>query len=195
MEGHQFQENGEQLVRKSPLPACGGIMLLLRRGYFGAAVVGGLQMAQFASRIVLAAAFFVTASAVPSRAQTPAINDLKGKIFDAKMAQQTFAGGLKHCSELNGSNFYFQQRDRILNLDDYHRSLDSLAAQHVFNPETKRPWDQKDADARWQQVQLEAAKNKADCALVASLPDLQKQLDALQQQAAASQSGNPPANK
>ena len=43
----------------------------------------------------------------PLRAQTPAINELRGKIFDAKMVQQTFAGGLRHCSELNGTNFYF----------------------------------------------------------------------------------------
>ena len=89
-------------------------------------------------------------ASVRVRAQTAAINDLKGKIFDAKMAQQTFAGGLKHCSELDGTNFYFQPRDRVLNLDDYHRSLESLALQGVFNPETKRPWNEQDADARWE---------------------------------------------
>ena len=115
----------------------------------------------------------------------PAINDLKGRIFDAKMAQQTFAGGLKHCSELDGTNFYFQPRDRVLNLEDYHRSLDSLALQRVFNPETKLPWSQQDADARWAQVRKQALDDKANCALVASLPDLQKQLDDLQKQAAS----------
>ena len=66
------------------------------------------------------------------------------------MAQQMFAGGLPHCSELNGTNFYFERRDRVLNLEDYHRSLDSLVlSADVFNPETKRPWNQQDADARW----------------------------------------------
>lgn len=123
----------------------------------------------------------------PAHAQNPAINDLKGKIFDAKMAQQTFAGGLQHCGELDGKNFYFTARDRVLNLDEYHRSLDNLAKQGVFNPETKLPWNQQDADKRWEQVRKEALDDQAKCALVASLPDLQKKLDDLLRQAAASQ--------
>lgn len=120
----------------------------------------------------------------PSRAvaQISEINDIKGKIFDAQMAKQTFAGGLAHCKELDGTNFYFRQRDRVLNLEEYHRSLESLAMQRVFNPETKRPWSEEDAVARWDQVQKEAAEDKANCALVASLPDLQKRLDDLQKQ-------------
>ncbi len=124
---------------------------------------------------------------MPAYAQNAAINDLKGKIFDAKMAQQTFAGGLKHCSELDGSNFYFQPRDRVLNLDEYHRSLESLAMQRVFNPATKKPWSQEDADARWDEVRKQALSDKANCALVASLPDLQKKLDELQHAAAPKQ--------
>jgi hypothetical protein len=128
--------------------------------------------------------------ATPLHAQTAAIDTLKGKIFDAKMAQQTFAGGLKHCNELDGTNFYFQARDRVLNLDDYHRSLESLALQGVYNPETKRPWSQQDAEARWTQVQKQAAMDKANCTLVAGLPELQKKLDDLQREAAT-----PPAGK
>ena len=88
---------------------------------------------------VFAAAAVAMIFATPARAQNAAIDDLKGKIFDAKMAQQTFAGGLRHCSELNGANFYFQPRDRVLNLEDYHRSLDNLALQGVFNPVTHKP--------------------------------------------------------
>jgi hypothetical protein len=129
--------------------------------------------------------------AAPLRAQTPAMNDLRGKIFDAKMAQQTFAGGLPHCSELNGTNFYFAPRDRVLNLDDYHRSLTNLALTGTFNPETKRPWNQEDAEARWAEVQKQAQTDMANCALVASLPFLQKKLAELQ--AAAAQS-NPAQN-
>jgi hypothetical protein len=140
---------------------------------------------------VLSGGFFAMQIATPLHAQTPAINDLKGKIFDAKMAQQAFAGGLKHCNELDGTNFYFQARDRVLNLDEYHRSLDSLAVQGVFNPETKRPWTQQDAETRWAQVQKQAALDKANCALVASLPQLQKELDELQRQAGAAP-GNAP---
>ena len=40
-----------------------------------------------------------------ARAQNQAVDDLKGKIFDARMAKQTFAGGLKFCSELKASIF------------------------------------------------------------------------------------------
>jgi hypothetical protein len=136
--------------------------------------------------IALALNFCALNSCAAAEAQDlAAINDLKGKIFDAKMAQQTFAGGLKHCSELDGSNFYFQPRDRVLNLDEYHRSLESLAMQRVFNPATKKPWSTEDADARWDEVRKQALADKANCALVASLPDLEKKLGELQQQAAA----------
>jgi hypothetical protein len=142
------------------------------------------------------AAIFVLVAvlATPSRAQNATIDTLSGKVFDAKMAQQTFAAGLPHCAELDGTNFYFQQRDRVLNLEDYHRSLESLVIQRVFNPETKRPWNQEDADVRWAQVQQQAVKNKADCALVASLPEMQRQLDDLRRQAATSP-GNPAAKQ
>ncbi len=120
-----------------------------------------------------------------TRAQKAEIDALKGKIFDAKMAQQTFAGGLPHCKELDGTNFYFRQRDRILNLEEYHHSLESLAQQRAFNPETKRPWNEEDAIAKWEQVQKQAVADKDNCGLVASLPELQKQLDDLQKQATA----------
>jgi len=120
------------------------------------------------------------------------MNDLRGKIFDAKMAQQTFAGGLPHCNELNGTNFYFAPRDRVLNLDDYHRSLISLALSGAFNPETKRPWSQEDAEARWAEVQKQAQADRTNCVLVTSLPFLQKKLEELQQ--AAATQNNPAQN-
>ena len=59
----------------------------------------------------------------PARAQNQTVDDLKGKIFDARMAQQTFASGLKFCSEFDGKHFYYQARDRVLDLEEYHRSL------------------------------------------------------------------------
>jgi hypothetical protein len=123
-------------------------------------------------------------------AQTATINTLRGKIFDAKMAQQTFPAGLTHCSEFDGTNFYFQARDRVLNLEDYHRSLNSLALQGIYNTETKKPWDQEEADKRWAQAQQLAIDDKSNCQLVASLPEMQRQLDQLQQQA-----GPPPGTK
>jgi hypothetical protein len=110
-----------------------------------------------------------------------ALNELKAKIWEAELAQRNFAAGLPHCSELNGTNFYLQARDRVLNLEDYRRSLDNLLMQGAFNQETRRPWTKQDADARWAQVQKQAATDQADCAAVASLPSLRKQLQELQQ--------------
>jgi hypothetical protein len=126
----------------------------------------------------------------PLRAQDQAINDLKGRIFDAKMAKQTFVNGLKFCNELDGKNFYFQPRDRVLNLEEYHHSLENLAKQQVFNPDKRRPWSEADAADRWAQVQQQAINDQANCALVTSLPDLEKQLDELQKKSAASEKKN-----
>ena len=120
------------------------------------------------------------APSAPVRAQNQAVDDLKGKIFDARMAKQTFAGGLKFCSELDGKHFYFQARDRVLDLEEYHRSLGNLAKERVFNPEKRRPWTEQDAAERWDLVQKEAASDQADCQLVGSLPALEKQLDELE---------------
>jgi hypothetical protein len=116
----------------------------------------------------------------PARAQNQAVDDLKGKIFDARMAKQTFAGGLKFCSELDGKHFYFQARDRVLDLEEYHRSLGNLAKERVFNPEKHRPWTEQDAAERWDLVQKQAAGDQVNCQLVASLPALEKQLEELE---------------
>ncbi len=114
------------------------------------------------TRIGFSAALLVLPLCSPLQAQNAnALNDLKAKIFDAQMAQRNFASGLRHCSELNGTNFYFEMRDRVLNLQDYRRSLDNLAAQGAFNVETKRPWNKQDADARWAQVQKQAVTDQA----------------------------------
>jgi hypothetical protein len=117
-------------------------------------------------------------------AQNLAIDEIKGRIFDAKMLQQTFANGLKFCKELNGQNFYFPPRDRVLDLDEFHRSLESLARQHVYNPERHKPWSEEDAADRWEQVKRQATKDNENCQLVASLPDLQKQLGDMEKKAA-----------
>lgn len=156
-----------------------------------APVVSRVDLLRVGAAVTISAAFFSS----PIHAQTAAINDLKGKIFDAKMAVQTFAAGLKHCDELDGTTFYMQTRDRVLKLEDYHRALDNFAAQAIFNPETKRPWNQQDADARWEVIKKEAVSDQATCALVASLPDLQKKLDNLQQQAGPPQNTPPPGGK
>jgi hypothetical protein len=115
-----------------------------------------------------------------ARAQNQAINDLKGKVFDARMAKETFAAGLKFCAELDGRHFYFLGRDRVVALEDYHRSLENLTREQVFNPKTHKPWNEQDAAERWDFAQKQAAKDQADCQLVASLPALEKQLDELE---------------
>ena len=101
--------------------------------------------------------------------------------MEAELAQRNFAAGLPHCNELNGNNFYFYQGDRVLNLQDYRRSLDNLVAEGAFNPDTGRPWNKQDADARWAQVQKQATTDQANCAAVASLPSLRQKLKELQQ--------------
>jgi hypothetical protein len=63
-------------------------------------------------------------------AQSPAIDELNGRIFDARMARQTFPG-FKYCKELDGKNFYFQLRNRVLNLEEYFRSLENLVKSQV----------------------------------------------------------------
>jgi len=119
-------------------------------------------------------------------AQNAAIDELKGKIFEARMAQQTFANGLKYCSELNGKSFYYQLRNRILNLEEYFHSLENLAKAEVFNPEKRRPWTLQDVKERWEEVKKQAQADKEKCELVRSLPELEKRLEELQKTTAAS---------
>jgi hypothetical protein len=118
-------------------------------------------------------------------AQGLTTDEVKAKISDAKALKQTFAGGLKFCNQLDGSNFYFTQRDRVLNLEDYHRSLESLAKTQVFNSETRRPWNDQDAAERWAAAQRQATADKLNCQIVASLPELEKQLDGMEKNSAA----------
>ena len=119
-------------------------------------------------------------------AQTPAIDDLKGKIFDARMAEKTFINGLKFCDELDGKGFYFQMRNRVLMLDEYLKSLENLVKAQVYNPQKRRPWSVEDAKERWEEVKKQAQDDKAKCALVRSLPQMEKQLQDLESKAASS---------
>jgi tRNA nucleotidyltransferase/poly(A) polymerase len=120
---------------------------------------------------------FVAARAAD--AQTPAIDELKGKIFDAHMAQQTFPG-LKYCNELTGKSFYFQLRNRVLNLEEYFRSLENMVKAGVNNPAKRSPWTLDDAKERWEEVKKQAAEDKRKCELVQSLPEMEKQLQELE---------------
>ena len=55
-------------------------------------------------RIACGVAFLLIACS-SVRAQDPAIDDLKGKIFDARMAQQTLGDALKYYPELDGKTY------------------------------------------------------------------------------------------
>jgi hypothetical protein len=125
-------------------------------------------------------AWTLTSSVVHAQDHLTELNDLKAKIWEAEVAQRNFAAGLPHCNELNGTNFYFYPRDRVLDLKDYRRSLDNLVTAGALNPETRRPWTKQDADARWADVQKQAATDQANCAEAASLPSLRQKLKELQ---------------
>jgi hypothetical protein len=131
-------------------------------------------------RSVMAGAVAYSWMLTAAHAQDAAIDELKGKIFDARMAQQTFADGLKYCHELNGKSFYFRLRNRILDLEEYLRSLENLVKAQVYNPQKRRPWTLEDAKERYEEVKREADEGKQKCALVQSLPELEKQLEELQ---------------
>jgi len=134
--------------------------------------------------LVGCAMLFCVAAAASGRAQSEEIDEIKGRIFDAHMAQQTFAG-LKYCSELNGTSFYFQLRNRILNLEEYLHSLESLVKAEVYNPAKRRAWTLEDAKERWEEVKKQAQEDKRKCELVQSLPKLEKRLQELQAAATA----------
>ncbi len=129
------------------------------------------------------------AAVAGGRAQAPDIDELKGRIFDARMAQQVFAGGLKHCDELDGKSFYFQLRNRILNLEEYFQSLENLVKAGIYNPAKRRAWTLEDAKERWEEVKKQAQDDKRKCELVRSLPEMEKQLDELEKNAAADKKG------
>jgi hypothetical protein len=114
------------------------------------------------------------------RAQSPTVNELKSKIFDAKIVEKTFAKGAPFCKELNGKNFYFETRNRVLNLDDYSKSLDNLVRDRAFNPEKKRPWNPEDAKVRMDVVHKMAAEDVVNCELIANRASYEKQLNDLQ---------------
>jgi tRNA nucleotidyltransferase/poly(A) polymerase len=134
---------------------------------------------RYAGVLVGCATLLCFVAAASGRAQSQEADEIKGKIFDAHMAQQTF-GGLKYCSELNGKSFYFQLRNRILNLEEYFHSLESLAKAEVYNPAKRRAWTLDDAKERWEEVKKQAQEDKHKCELVQSLPALEKRLQELQ---------------
>ena len=108
------------------------------------------------------------------------LNDLKARVWDAQLVARNYAAAMKFCSQLDGTNFYFLPRNRVLNLEEYHRSLENLVKEGSVNPETRMPWSEQDAAARWEKVKAQALKDKANCEMVARLPQLEKQLEQME---------------
>lgn len=135
-----------------------------------------------AFRLVTAAALL--AGYAGAHAQTATLNELRAKVFDARMAVKTFVNGAHHCDELNGSNFFFEPRNRVLGLHEFRQSLDNLVAAQTFNPERHRPWNTQDAELRWQQVNKLATEEVRICKMIAALPELEHQLAEIETKAA-----------
>jgi hypothetical protein len=113
--------------------------------------------------------------------QNREIDAIKGEIYEANMTQKMF-GGAKYCSQLDGTSFYLRQGDRVVNLEEYFRSLDNLVkakAEHL-NDLKRRPWTLEDVKAREEEAKRQAQEDKRMCELVQSLPKLEKRLQELQ---------------
>jgi len=121
------------------------------------------------------AIFLLLITSVVAWAQSPAIDELKGRIFDARTAQQSFPG-FKYCKELDGKSFYFPLRNRVLNLEEYFRSLENLVKSQVFNPAKRRPWTLEDAKERWEEVKRQAQEDRGKCELVRRMPEMERKL-------------------
>jgi hypothetical protein len=92
--------------------------------------------------------------------------------------------------ELDGKSFYYEVRNRVLRLEEYFQSLENLIKAQVFNPATRRASTLEDAKHRWEEVKKQAQEDQRNCDLVRSLPELEKQVEEVQKQAAADESRN-----
>jgi hypothetical protein len=121
----------------------------------------------------------LASAAASGSPQGPEIDAIKEKINDARMTQQMF-GGAKYCSELDGASFYLRKDDRVVNLEEYLRSLQSLVKAGRFNQAKRRPWTLEDAQEREEEAKKLTLEDKSKCELVVSLPKLEKRLQELQ---------------
>jgi hypothetical protein len=115
-----------------------------------------------------------------SLAANPAVKSLKSDINDARNLQRVFADGLPHCSELNGTAFYNATQKRVIVLSELQASMQHLINDQVFNSQKSHLWSKEDSDERMKAAQAQADKDKNTCNLVARLPDMIKELAALE---------------
>jgi hypothetical protein len=107
------------------------------------------------------------------------IDAIKGAIDDARMTQKMFSGA-KYCGELNGTSFYLRQGDRVVNLEGYLSSLESLVKAGSYNPAKRRAWTADDAKLREEEAKKQAQEDKRMCEQILSVPKLEKRLQELQ---------------
>jgi hypothetical protein len=133
---------------------------------------------QTMKRIGLALTVMLPALAPPTalRAEDAKIRILKLEIAQIRHIEKKFAAGLKYCGNLDGNHVFLENQQRILNLEVARASLDNLVKDNVYNPLKKRPWTSADAAERMQQMKRLADQEQSDCARVAKLPALQKEL-------------------
>ena len=110
----------------------------------------------------------------------PAIKTIKSDIAEAHNVQKSFAEGLPHCAALDGKSYYNGVQKRVVQLSELKTSVDNLVKDQVFNPQKKRPWNASDAEERMQLGRLQAERDRDNCKLVAKLPELTKELSALE---------------
>ena len=107
------------------------------------------------------------------------IDAIKGEIDDAHMTQKMFSGA-KYCGELNGTSFYLRQGDRVVNLEGYLSSLESLVKAGSYNAAKRRAWTVEDAKQREEEAKKQAQEDKRMCEQILSVPKLEKRLQELQ---------------
>jgi hypothetical protein len=117
-----------------------------------------------------------------AHAQEPnqAITTIQSDIAAARNVQKSFAEGLPYCAQLDGNSYYNGIQKRVVQLGELKTSMDNLIKDQVFNPQKKRPWNAGDAEERMQLGRLQAERDRDNCKLVAKLPELTKELRALE---------------
>lgn len=88
--------------------------------------------------------------------------------------------GAKYCGELNGTSFYLRQGDRVVNLEGYLSSLESLVKAGSYNAAKRRSWTAEDAKQREEEAKKHAQEDKRMCEQILSVPKLEKRLQELQ---------------
>jgi hypothetical protein len=140
-------------------------------------------MKRAASKRACAAALAIVVTAgFPAFAQEPdaAAKKLKNDISDAQNLQRVFADGLQHCAALNGTGFYNAVQKRVVVLSELRASMQNLINDQVFNAQKTHLWSKEDLDERMKAAQVQADKDKNSCNLVARLPDMVKELAAIE---------------